>query len=121
MARRLRLGRAVVALLLFNALLIASSIGISIKAVSGLPILGEDPKEAAAKMEHISVVCLAAAASVIGSCLASGIALKEIAKAGFAASTERPEMGTYVLILAGLAEGIAIYGLLVAIMMLGKI
>ncbi len=64
---------------------------------------------------------LAAAVAVSMSCLASGIALAAVAKAGFAASAERPELKTYILILGGLAEGIAIYGLLVAIMILGKI
>jgi len=121
MAGRLRLSKAAVALLLLNAMLIAGSIGVSIKAVSGLPASGEGPEEAVTKIEHVGIVCLAAAVSVLGSCLASGMALKDIAKAGFAASTERPEMRTYVLILAGLAEGIAIYGLLIAIMILGKV
>ncbi len=70
--------------------------------------------------EDKGLIFLAAAISVAGSCLASGIALKGVAMAGFAASTERPELTTYVLILGGLAEGIAIYGLLVAIMILGR-
>jgi len=71
--------------------------------------------------EEIGLVCLASALSVLGSCIAAGIALKAVVTAGFAAMVERPELRTYTLIFAGLAEGIAIYGLLIAIMILSKI
>jgi V/A-type H+-transporting ATPase subunit K len=37
------------------------------------------------------------------------------------AVSERPEMAGRALIFVGLAEGIAIYGLIVAIMILGKL
>jgi V/A-type H+-transporting ATPase subunit K len=37
------------------------------------------------------------------------------------AVSERPEMAGRALIFMGLAEGIAIYGLIVAIMILGKL
>jgi V/A-type H+-transporting ATPase subunit K len=37
------------------------------------------------------------------------------------AMAERPEMAARALIFVGLAEGIAIYGLIIAIMILGKI
>jgi V/A-type H+-transporting ATPase subunit K len=37
------------------------------------------------------------------------------------AVSERPEMAGRALIFVGLAEGIAIYGLVVAIMILGKL
>ncbi|RLE82605.1 MAG: ATPase [Thermoprotei archaeon] len=64
---------------------------------------------------------ITAAISVCVSCLAAGMALSAVAKAGFAAAAERPELKTYIMILGGLAEGIAIYGLLIAVMILGKI
>ena len=64
---------------------------------------------------------LAAAIAVAGSCLGAGIAIYGAATAGAAAIAERPETSIWVLILAGLGEGVAIYGLLIAIMILGKL
>jgi len=61
------------------------------------------------------------AVAVIGSTMASSLALREIARAGFAASAEKPELAVWIVVMGGLAEGIAIYGLLVAIIILGKI
>jgi len=67
------------------------------------------------------LIALSAGIAVAASTIASSIALRAVASAGFAAAAERPELSSYLLILGGLAEGIAIYGLLVAILLLGKI
>jgi len=64
---------------------------------------------------------LGAAIAVAGSCLGAGIAIYGAASAGAAAIAERPETSIWVLILAGLGEGVAIYGLLIAILILGKL
>jgi V/A-type H+-transporting ATPase subunit K len=64
---------------------------------------------------------LAAGVAVAGSCLGAGIAIYGAASAGAAAIAERPETSIWVLILAGLGEGVAIYGLLIAIIILGKL
>jgi V/A-type H+-transporting ATPase subunit K len=64
---------------------------------------------------------LAAGVAVAGSCLGAGIAIYGAASAGAAAIAERPETSVWVLILAGLGEGVAIYGLLIAILILGKL
>lgn len=64
---------------------------------------------------------LGAAIAVAGSCLGAGIAIYGAASAGAAAMAERPETSIWVLILAGLGEGVAIYGLLISILILGKL
>lgn len=64
---------------------------------------------------------LAAGVAVAGSCLGAGIAIYGAASAGAAAIAERPETSVWILILAGLGEGVAIYGLLIAILILGKL
>ena len=64
---------------------------------------------------------LSAAIAVGGSCLGAGIAIYGAASAGAAAIAERPESSIWVLILAGLGEGVAIYGLLIAIIILSKL
>ncbi|MEM0493667.1 MAG: ATP synthase subunit C [Thermofilum sp.] len=68
-----------------------------------------------------AIAMLSAAIAVTSSTIASGIALRGVATAGFAAAAENPRLATWILIMGGLAEGIAIYGLLVAILILGKI
>jgi V/A-type H+-transporting ATPase subunit K len=64
---------------------------------------------------------LGAGVAVAGSCIGAGIAISGAASAGAAAIAERPETSVWVLILAGLGEGVAIYGLLIAILILGKL
>lgn len=64
---------------------------------------------------------LGASIAVAGSCIGAGIAIYGAASAGAAAIAERPETSIWVLILAGLGEGVAIYGLLIAIMILGRL
>lgn len=64
---------------------------------------------------------LGAGLAVAGSCLGAGIAISGAASAGIAAIVERPETSIWVLILAGLGEGVAIYGLLIAILIMSKL
>jgi V/A-type H+-transporting ATPase subunit K len=64
---------------------------------------------------------IGAAIAVAGSCIGAGIAIYGAASAGAAAIAERPETSVWVLILAGLGEGVAIYGLLIAILILGRL
>jgi len=52
--------------------------------------------------------------------IGAGLAIHGSTSAGLAAMVERPELTTWVLVFAGLGEGIAIYGLVVAIMILGR-
>ncbi len=64
---------------------------------------------------------LGAAVAVLGSTIGAGIALYGVGVGGSALLAERPDQFTAVLILGGLSEGVAIYGLLIGIMILGKI
>ena len=64
---------------------------------------------------------MAAAIAVGASSLGAGIAVALVGSAAMGALSERPEMAGRAMIFLGLAEGIAIYGLIVAIMILGKI
>ena len=64
---------------------------------------------------------LSAAISTGLSALAAGIAVAYVGSAAIGAVGEKPEMAGRALIFVGLAEGIAIYGLIIAIMILGKV
>jgi len=54
------------------------------------------------------------------SCLAAGYAVGKVGAAAMGAAAEQPEIMGRGLVFVGLAEGIAIYGLIIGIMLLGK-
>lgn len=62
----------------------------------------------------------AAFSTAIGS-IGAGIAVAYVGSAALGAIGEKPELAARALIYVGLAEGIAIYGLIISIMILGKI
>ncbi len=65
---------------------------------------------------------LIAAALATGlSSLAAGIAVAKIGSAAVGALAEKPELFGRLLVLVGLAEGIAIYGLIVSILILNRL
>ncbi len=66
------------------------------------------------------LLALAAMGAVGLSCLTSAYALAKIGSAAMGAMTEKPELGGRALVFLGMAEGIAIYGLIIAIMILNK-
>jgi len=67
------------------------------------------------------IAYIASALAVGFSTIAGGIAVGLVGAAAMGAVGERPEISGKALIFLGLAEGIAIYGLIVAIMILGKV
>ena len=64
---------------------------------------------------------IAAALATGLSSLAAGYAVSNVGSAAIGALTEKPEILGRVLIVIGLAEGIAIYGLIVSILILNTI
>jgi len=64
---------------------------------------------------------IAAAASVGISAIAGAIAVGMVGAAAMGVVGERPEVAPRALIFVGLAEGIAIYGLIVSVMILGRL
>lgn len=64
---------------------------------------------------------LAAAIAVGVGSLGGGAAVGYVGAAAMGAIGEKPELAGRALIFVGLAEGIAIYGLIIAIMILGKV
>ncbi|MCJ7731417.1 ATP synthase subunit C [Candidatus Bathyarchaeota archaeon] len=62
---------------------------------------------------------LTAAMTMIGASFASALCIMVAAKAGAEMLTERPELSIWSLLFVALGEGIAIYGLIVAILLSG--
>ena len=84
-------------------------------------VLAEKVASVPASAEAAKWGYMGAAFAVGASSLAAGIAVAMVGSAAMGALSERPEMAGRALIFMGLAEGIAIYGLIIAIMILGKI
>ena len=63
---------------------------------------------------------IGAAIAVAGASIGAGIAVAYAGSAALAALSERPELFGRAMVIVGLAEGIAIYGLIVAIILIGK-
>lgn len=69
----------------------------------------------------IKFAFLSAAIAVGVGSLGAGAAVGYVGAAAMGAIGEKPELAGRALIFVGLAEGIAIYGLIIAIMILGKV
>jgi len=74
-----------------------------------------------AKTNALEWAFFAAALSTGVGCIGAGIAVAYVGSAAVGAVGEKPEVAGRTLIFVGLAEGIAIYGLIIAIMILGKV
>ena len=64
---------------------------------------------------------LSAGLAVGLACIGSGIAIYGATTGGSALMAERPEMSVWVLLFAGLGEGLAIYGFVIAILIVSKL
>lgn len=65
-----------------------------------------------------SVRYIAAAISIAVACIGAGIAIGQIGSAAMGAMSERPELAGRAIIYVGLAEGICLWGFLIAILIL---
>jgi V/A-type H+/Na+-transporting ATPase subunit K len=76
--------------------------------------------QVAAGLESTGWGYIGAGLAVGLACIGSGYAVSRIGSAGIGAVTEKPELMGKTLVFLGLAEGIAIYGLIIAVMILNK-
>jgi V/A-type H+-transporting ATPase subunit K len=81
-----------------------------------------DPAQAAttAASSRSGDAFIGAGIAVAGSTIGAGIAVSYTGAATLAAIAEKPEMLGRSLVIVGLAEGIAIYGLIIAVILIGK-
>ena len=64
---------------------------------------------------------LGAAIAVAASAIGAGIAVAYTGSAALATMSEQPELFGRAMVVVGLAEGVAIYGLIVAVLILGNV
>ncbi len=104
----------VVAGVLGAAVLVATLIGSPAHAEA----VAREAQESGGTSEWAAL--LGAAIAVAGSSIGAAIAVAYTGAAALAAMSERPELFGRAMVIVGLAEGIAIYGLIVAIILIGR-
>lgn len=110
--------RRTVALFTLVNIILASLVMMSFVSYTFAQGVGSNEAEASTGLSE-GLKYLGAGISVFGSTIGAGIALYGATSAGLAALVERPELAAWVLINAGLGEGVAIYGLIISILILG--
>ncbi len=97
-------------------------------ALVGMLFLGANEVMAAEAVAGVKEISVGMGLAMIGigiptafAAIGAGIAVGPVGAASLAVISEKPEMFGRTLIYLGLAEGIAIYGLVVTILLLGKI
>jgi len=87
--------------------------------LTGAPMFAQEAVEAAEVAPATSIWRYFAAALAVGiSCIAGGIAVGQIGSAAMGAMSENPDLSGKALPYAGLAEGICLWGFLVALLIL---
>lgn len=104
----------------FTALALAAAVlAVGLTVLLLQPAGAVEPARAAAS--NVAAWAMMAAAIAAGlATLAAGYAVAVVGSAAIGALAEKPELLGRVLILVGLAEGIAIYGLIVAVLILNR-
>jgi V/A-type H+/Na+-transporting ATPase subunit K len=99
-----------------NAVLLIAATAVAVLALTGEPAQAAPAAAAGGGWAAL----LGAAIAVAGSSIGAAIAVAYTGAAALAAMSERPELFGRAMVIVGLAEGIAIYGLIVAIILIGK-
>ena len=111
--------RGIKVIRIVNAVLLVAA------AIATALIATADPSFAAASSAaakpYSGQALIGAAVAVAGSSLGAGIAVAYTGSAALAAMSERPELFGRAMVVVGLAEGIAIYGLVIAILLIAKV
>jgi len=118
-ARRWR--RGLLGLTVIGVLLLAGAVVLLLAAVTAGPAsAAATPAAAAVGTGGSTGALIGAGIAVAGSSIGAGIAVAYTGAAALAIMSERPELFGRAMVIVGLAEGIAIYGLVVGIILIGK-
>jgi V/A-type H+-transporting ATPase subunit K len=115
--RRRSVKKAIVISFLVAMLVVLSVFTVSIARAQ----VGRSGEAAGGDSKSMGWAFLAASLATGFGCVGAGIAVAYVGAAAVGAVGEKPEVAGRTLIFVGLAEGIAIYGLIIAIMILGKV
>jgi len=107
--------------LVANVVLLLAALTVLVVAVTGSPPEASAVPSVAAQQTSAGgnwAALIGAAISVAGSSIGAAIAVAYTGAAALAALSERPELFGRAMVIVGLAEGIAIYGLIVAVILI---
>ncbi|WP_432138400.1 MULTISPECIES: ATP synthase subunit C [unclassified Streptomyces] len=107
-------------LLALDGALFAGGLALLLVALTGDPARADTVTTTAQDSGSGSAALIGAAIAVAGASIGAAIAVAYTGAAALAALSERPELFGRAMVIVGLAEGIAIYGLVVAIILIGK-
>ncbi len=108
--------RALVRLVAADAALALAALVVTAALALGVA----DPAQAADAASSSSSAFIGAGIAIAGSTIGAAIAVAYTGAAALAAISEKPELFGRAMVIVGLAEGIAIYGLVIAIVLIGK-
>lgn len=109
---------AVRRLLILNAAVAAAALLVTTALALGVV----DPAQAAdtTQNSNAGAAFIGAGIAIAGSTIGAAIAVAYTGAAALAAISEKPDLFGRAMVIVGLAEGIAIYGLVIAIVLIGK-
>lgn len=90
-------------------------------ATTGTPPAAIEQASEAATTVDSGAAFIGAAIAVAASALGAGIAIAYAGSAALATISEQPDLFGRAMVVVGLAEGVAIYGLIVAVLILGNV
>ncbi len=117
MVKKLMIGIGI----LMVAIAIVTELKVYASSLDTVQAVGEEGAVAETAKTNNGIGLIAAALAIGLSAIGSGIAVAVVASSAVGAISENPNLLGKTVIFAGLAEGIAIYGLIIAIMILSKI
>ncbi|MCK4283497.1 MAG: hypothetical protein KAX44_04200 [Candidatus Brocadiae bacterium] len=122
--KRRYVGQVLMVSLILAAFCISSGIGVAAALAddgegspSAAPAAVQRPGSAATRWD----LAMAIAVAISIPCVAAGYAVGKVGAAALGAASEKPELLTRSLLFVALAEGIAIYGLLVSVLLYLKL
>lgn len=113
-----RRGTGVKILVAIDAAVMLGALVLLASALNAAPAIAAEPDAAATGAGGTALI--AAAIAVAGSSIGAAIAVAYTGAAALAAMSERPELFGRAMVVVGLAEGIAIYGLIISIILIGE-
>ncbi|WP_169947058.1 ATP synthase subunit C [Microbispora sp. H11081] len=105
-----------------NAVIVLAALVLLVSALTaaGAPRADAGAPFTAAAPAVNGTALLGAAIAVAGSAIGAGIAVAYTGAAALAAMSERPELFGRAIVIVGLAEGIAIYGLVIGVILIER-
>jgi V/A-type H+-transporting ATPase subunit K len=116
----LRILLGVNALLLLGALVVVALVATADPGAAQSVTAAVGAADDAAASGAAWAALLGAAIAVAGSSIGAAIAVAYTGAAALATMSERPELFGRAMVIVGLSEGIAIYGLIVAVILIGN-